>query len=76
MGKKINPGMRKWLVEQRCMPCEYCSLDHIDVRYLYGRWVYYTWRCHCKSEKGKLIEGDLLYSCPKGKKLNYELLNG
>lgn len=67
MGKKLRN--RDYLAEQRCLPCEYCSLDRLGRVYIYGLRTPDRYRCHAKSKRGRLVEGELLYSCPKGKTL-------
>lgn len=49
----------------RCRKCEYCKLDKAIFSTKGLEKVLY--RCFAKSEKGRIIQGELLEKCPLGK---------
>lgn len=51
---------------ERCRKCEHCKLDKAIFSTKGLEKVLY--RCFAKSEKGRIIQGELLIKCPLGRK--------
>ena len=63
--KTIN---RRIAVEKRCSDCALSKLVK-EVKGPYGL-VYYDYKCYYSSDRGRKVEGELMYSCPMGKELD------
>lgn len=61
---------RRDAVNERCSKCKCGKL--IDTKdSVYGLKTYH-YRCYANSQRGRKVEGDLMYSCPIGKKLDLD----